>query len=265
MAFMSSFAIVSSTSLASRWVLSSAIRSVLDGSLSSVFVVGRRSPTTVAIVSRLPVTSYSASRTTVRFFGSSMSARWKSAVCLNESVSVSSSRADGVASASSDETGIERSLTAGSTLRVQASRSWSRSAVGTEARRAGASVSGRCRARRGRGNGEGPHDSAAGGPACTRDSSTSSRWASESRERSAWGRVILTSASSSGSRGSPPWRMSSTATASRSIRRSDGRLGQLVRLLAQPLAGLLGDGQRLGHVADVLHEQELAEVLDQLA
>ena len=43
-----------------------------------------------------------------------------------------------------------------------------------------------------------------------------------------------------------------------------GRLGQLVRLLAEALARLLGDGQRLGHVADVLHEQQLAEMLDQL-
>ena len=37
---------------------------------------------------------------------------------------------------------------------------------------------------------------------------------------SAAGRVTFTSASSSGSRGSPPWRMSSTATASRSISRT---------------------------------------------
>ena len=43
-----------------------------------------------------------------------------------------------------------------------------------------------------------------------------------------------------------------------------GRLGQLVRLLAEALARLLGDGQRLRNVADVLHEQELAEMLDQL-
>ena len=42
------------------------------------------------------------------------------------------------------------------------------------------------------------------------------------------------------------------------------RLGQLVRLLAQALAGLLGDGERFRHMADVLHEQELPEVLDQL-
>ncbi len=43
---------------------------------------------------------------------------------------------------------------------------------------------------------------------------------SDSRERSAAGRVTLTSASSSGRRGSPPWRRSSTATASRSQSRT---------------------------------------------
>ena len=42
------------------------------------------------------------------------------------------------------------------------------------------------------------------------------------------------------------------------------RLGQLVRLLTEPLARLLRDGQGFGHVPDVLHEQKLAEVLDQL-
>ena len=43
-----------------------------------------------------------------------------------------------------------------------------------------------------------------------------------------------------------------------------GRLGQLVGLLPEPLARLLGHRERLGDVADVLHEEELAEVLDQL-
>ena len=71
-------------------------------------------------------------------------------------------------------------------------------------------------------------------------SSRSRRNAIDSRERSAAGRVTLTSASSSGRRGSPPWRMSSTATASRSIEPQDRRLAELVRLRAQPLARLLG-------------------------
>ena len=51
-------------------------------------------------------------------------------------------------------------------------------------------------------------------------SSWSRRNASASRDMSAAGRVTFTSASSSGRRGSPPWRMSSTATASRSISRT---------------------------------------------
>ena len=42
------------------------------------------------------------------------------------------------------------------------------------------------------------------------------------------------------------------------------RLRQLVRLLAQPLARLVGDGQRVGHVSHVLDEQEVAEMLEQV-
>ena len=58
--------------------------------------------------------------------------------------------------------------------------------------------------------------------------------------------------------------MSSTATASRSISRSTVGSRQLVRLLAQPLARLLGDRQRVGHLAHVLDEQQVAEVLEQV-
>ena len=54
----------------------------------------------------------------------------------------------------------------------------------------------------------------------SRCSSWSRRNAIDSREKSPPGRVTLTRASSSGSRGSPPWRWSSTATASRSQSRS---------------------------------------------
>ena len=39
---------------------------------------------------------------------------------------------------------------------------------------------------------------------------------------------------------------------------------QLVRLLAQPLARLLGHGQRVGHLAHVLDEQQVAQVLEQV-
>ena len=42
------------------------------------------------------------------------------------------------------------------------------------------------------------------------------------------------------------------------------RLAELVRLLAQPVARLLGDRQRVGHLAHVLHEQKVSQVLEQV-
>ena len=44
----------------------------------------------------------------------------------------------------------------------------------------------------------------------------------------------------------------------------DGRLTELVRLRAQPLARLVGDGQRVRHLAHVLDEEQVAEVLEQV-
>ncbi len=44
----------------------------------------------------------------------------------------------------------------------------------------------------------------------------------------------------------------------------DGRLGKLVRLLAQELLRLLGDGERVGDVAHVLDEQQVPEMLEQV-
>ena len=49
----------------------------------------------VSIASRRPVTSYSASRSSARFFGSSIWARWKPAAGANSTVSVSPLRLDG--------------------------------------------------------------------------------------------------------------------------------------------------------------------------
>ena len=43
-----------------------------------------------------------------------------------------------------------------------------------------------------------------------------------------------------------------------------GRRRQLVRLLAQPLARLVGHGQRVRHLAHVLDEQQVAQVLEQV-
>ena len=44
----------------------------------------------------------------------------------------------------------------------------------------------------------------------------------------------------------------------------DGRLRELVRLLAQELLRLLGHRERVGHMADVLDEQQVAQVLEQV-
>ncbi len=44
----------------------------------------------------------------------------------------------------------------------------------------------------------------------------------------------------------------------------DGRLGELVRLLAEQLLRLLGHGQRVGNVPHVLHEQQVPQVLEQV-
>ena len=85
------------------------------------------------------------------------------------------------------------------------------------------------------------------------------------RARGRWpGRVTLTSASSSGRRGSPPWRMSSTATASRSISRRTVGLPELVRLRLQPLARLLARRGASGTSPQMLREHELPQVLDQV-
>ena len=43
-----------------------------------------------------------------------------------------------------------------------------------------------------------------------------------------------------------------------------GWLGKLIRLLAQTLAGLVGERQRVGHVTDVLDQQQLAQMLQEL-
>src|SRR6478672_1231063 len=44
----------------------------------------------------------------------------------------------------------------------------------------------------------------------------------------------------------------------------DARLAELVRLCAQPLARLFGDGEGVGYLAHVLHEHQMAEVLEQI-
>ena len=43
-----------------------------------------------------------------------------------------------------------------------------------------------------------------------------------------------------------------------------GRFAELIRLRAEPLAGLLGDGQRVRHLAHVLHEHQMTQMLEQV-
>ena len=92
----------------------------------------------------------------------------------------------------------------------------------------------------------------------------SNRNATDSRARSAAGRVTFTSASSSGRRGSPPWRMSSTATASRSINRSTVASPIWFAWASSRSRRLLGHGHRGGNLAEMLDEHELAQVLEQV-
>src|SRR5262245_60820170 len=178
------------------------------------------SPTVNAGTSSRPVASWSAWRRIAVFFGSSARPRWNDAAAENSIVSVSPASATGRASFSTDANGIDCSCTPGRTAAVQScctcssdtaspSGSGSGSATGSSA---GFSALG--------GGGAGPSGGAGAGAPCSRDSSWSIRCESDCRERSAPGRVTFTSASSSGSLGSPPCRASSTATASRSISRS---------------------------------------------
>src|SRR3954447_3538160 len=185
----------SSRSRASRVSLtSSRIFSSPAGPSSSSGCSARASPSANASPRWRPVTSYSASASSVAFFGSSASCRWNEALDRNSTVSVSPARSAGCASRSTDAAGIERSSTAGRIVRCHASCNCSSSSDGGSGEgRAGSS---------GRVLGTVPKTALSG--TCARDSTCSSRYESDSRERSAPGRVTLTRASSRGRRGSPP-------------------------------------------------------------
>ena len=202
---------------------------------------------------------------TPTFFGSSAWRRWKSAVAGNSSVRVSPSSAAGRASPSSEATGIERDWTAGSTVRCQASWSWLEH---ERRRRCGRAAARRLRAVRpgsalgcagSRASGSGAGLRAAGpllellepkGERLAREVGAGARHLHE-RELERQARVAALAHVVDGDReqvAEPQHR----------------RLRQLVRLLAQPLARLVGDGQRVGHVPHVLDEQQVAEVLEQV-
>ena len=178
---------------------------------------------------------------------------------------MSSSSPVGTASARSVAAGIDRSLTAGSTLRAHASCicSSETSGGGGGVGRRPASATGAGPAA-GAGTGEGPHDSAAGAPACRRDSSTSTRWTSDSRARSACGPGHLDERQLERKPRIAALPLVLEDDGQQVDQPQDGGLGKLVRLLAQPVARLLGERQRVGHVAEVLHEQQVAQVLEQV-
>ena len=189
-----------------------------------------RSATVVAIESRRPVTSCRASRTRSRLRGSSSFSRWNSRRARElerEHVPVER-RGSRLTEERSDPDRLRLCGRNDAPLpRVLKLRELKRRGLGAAVaavlvdrgaaprvrRPAGAPATPDGRARLGTRGG-------APAPQRWRASSSSTRCASDSRWRSACGRVTFTSASSSGSRGSPPWRMSSTATARRSIRRS---------------------------------------------
>ena len=196
----------------------------------------------------------------VAFFGSSASCRWNDAVARElDRERVAGERRPGAPRAASTRSGSSVSSTAGRIVRCQASCSCSSSSDGgCGSRRLRRLVGCLCRwavAVSGTGAwlGRGRRARAA----------RAGRRATRARGPPP-GRVTFTSASSSGRRGSPPWRMSSTATAQQVDQPEHGRLAELVRLLAQPLARLLGHRQRLGHLAHVLDEHQVAQVLEQV-
>ena len=170
------------------------------------------------------------------FCGSATWRRWKSAPAGNSSVSVSSARPVGVASVSRLATGIEALANGVEDAPVPGVRDL----LELDLRRLGRQRSaggGRGTARllvSGSEAAAGAGVSRRAGRHATRAARRDAR-ATRARDPRR-GRVTFTSASSSGSRGSAPWRMSSTATASRSMSRSTVGSRKLVRLLAQALA-----------------------------
>ena len=174
----------------------------------------------------------------------------------------------GAPRASSDGAGIERCSHGGTTLRCQASWSCSSSSGGASARarprrRAGATAS--------------------GGGASARAAGAGRRRQRSRRAAAVHGapRAARAGRRATRARGRPRPRHLDERELEREPRvaalahvvdgdgeqvdsRSTVACGELVRLLAQPLARLLGHRQRLGHLAHVLDEQQVPEMLEQV-
>src|SRR4029453_5198179 len=121
-------------SSASRVSLRREITSSSESGTSSACSAGvSDSPVSRTTASFLPVTSYKASLRRPMLVGSPIWRRWKSAPAGNSSVRVSPASSVGVASSSRLATGIERSRTASTMLRCQASATCSSSRPGPEA------------------------------------------------------------------------------------------------------------------------------------
>ena len=199
------------------------------------------------------------------FCGSATWRRWKSAPAGNSSVSVSPASSVGVASASRLATGIERSRTVSTIAPLPRVRDLLELELG--GRRGGRRRPGR---RRLRGSAGGDRADAASGvrrmPAASAAAAleqldaVGERLAREIgvRPRHLHERELERE----------PWVAALAHVLDRDGEQVDqpehGRLRELVRLLAQELLRLLGDRERLGHVAHVLDEQEVPQVLEQV-
>ena len=195
------------------------------------------------------------------FCGSATWRRWKSAPAGNSSVSVSSPRCVGRASVRRLATGIERSRTASRMLRSHASVTCSSSTGGASARLSGRGVGIApigVRGRRGS-----LSDGRVSDARCARLEQLDAVRERLAREVGVRSRHLHERELE---------RKPRVGALSRVLDRDgeevdqpqDGRLGELVRLLAEELLRLLGDRQRVGDVAHVLHEQQMAEVLEEV-
>ena len=181
-------------------------------------------------------------------------------------MSISPSSVAGLASPSRDATGIERDWTAGRTVRCQASWSWSRPSGGASTGGAACGRGLRCDGCRPLGRRLRP------GRQRRRRLAAPARALLELLDPE---RQRLAGEVGAGARHLHERKLERQPRIGALARVLDrdgeqvaepqhGRRRQLVRLLAQPLARLVGDRERVGHVAHVLDEQQVAQVLEQV-